>query len=168
MNTTVDIYGRIIFDPKNMTRKHRKQSCWKKVAIVDISGEWCNYYGWFLAKRGLTLNTPLRGAHVTFINDASIYINGDSQKEKYELWSKVKKVFHKKKVTFSVGLSPKTDGKHWWLRVTPDSCGELQAIRNILGMGQPNWEFHLTIGYANERNTIQSQYLKTLISNKLI
>ena len=168
MKTTIEVSGRLIFDPKDVTKKHHRQAKWKKVAIVDIQGDWCNYYGWFFAKKGLTLNPPLRGAHVTFINDSFKKITGETDYIKSLLWNKTKSLFQKKNVTFKIELSPKTDGKHWWFRVTPDSRGELQAIRDILGMGQPNWGFHMTIGYANERNITQSEYLKTLSFNGMI
>lgn len=162
MTTSVEAFGKIIFDPKNVTRKHKALSNKYKVAMVFLSGDWCSYYSWFLQKRGLTLNLPLRGAHVSFINDRTYKITGKSTESKLKLWLDVRKTFNHKKIKLSLELTPKSDGKHWWLRVAPDSRGELQAIRDILGIGQPEWGFHMTIGYANSRNKIQSEYLRTL------
>jgi hypothetical protein len=110
----------------------------------------------------------LRGAHISFINDAKKRIDAKNDKERQKLWNQVKKIFHRKEVKLILELDPKTDGKHWWLRVHPDSRGELQAIRDILGIGEPEHGFHMTIGYANERNLVQSDYLRTLSLNKFI
>ena len=66
------IKGILEFDPINVTKKHDNQSSWKKVAIVRFENDddtW-SYYAWFLKKRfNLNLNKPLRGTHLTIIND---------------------------------------------------------------------------------------------------
>ena len=65
-----EIKGKIVFDPINVTKKHNDQSTWKKVAIVKFDCDIYAYYSWFLQKRfNLFLNKPLRGTHLTFIND---------------------------------------------------------------------------------------------------
>ncbi len=65
-----EIKGKIVFDPINVTKKHNAQSAWKKVAIVKFDCDLYEYYSWFLKKRfNLFLNKPLRGTHLTFIND---------------------------------------------------------------------------------------------------
>ena len=167
MKTLVKCGGHIIFDPKDVTKKHHRQSIWKKTAMVDIRGDWSEYYAWFLQKKGLVLNPPLRKAHITFINDRFSEIKA---KDRQKLWTDVSKMFTGKYVEFDLDLQPLSDGKHWWLTIPPDSRGELQAIRNILGLGQYKYGFHMTIGYVNSRpeNQSHSNYLKTLFTNQYI
>ena len=77
MKTKVTYQGTIIFDPKNRTKKHEAQSSWKKLAMVDFGGDMCEYYAWLVKNRyGITLNSPLRGPHISFINDHIRDLNG--------------------------------------------------------------------------------------------
>ena len=77
MTRNLVIKGKIIFDPDNVTRKHNRQVDWKRVAMVKFDGEMAEYYAWFIERRyNLTLNRPLRGAHVTFVNDSIKEIRG--------------------------------------------------------------------------------------------
>lgn len=165
---TVKVSGNILFDPKEFTNKHQKQSDWKKVALIEIGGDIANYYSWFLSKKGLTLNQPLRGAHVTFINDRFAKIVGNTDEERQELWNQTSAMFNKTSVEFTLDINPYSNIEHWWLRVSQNSRSEIQAIRNILGLGEYFYGFHMTIGIANEKNKIQSRYLKTLCDTKFI
>ena len=71
MKEKITLTGRIGFEPEDKTNKHLLQSSWKKIAMVFIEGDICEYYAWFLQKRyNITLNKPIRGAHVSFINDS--------------------------------------------------------------------------------------------------
>ena len=71
LKNTITYRGKILFDPLDKTTKHKKQSTWKKVAIISFEGEIVEYYAWFLFKRyGLKLNKPIRKSHITFINDS--------------------------------------------------------------------------------------------------
>ena len=63
--------GRIEFEPENVTKKQNLQASWKHVAMVLFDGDITDYYAWFIKKRyNLILNKPLRGGHVSFINDS--------------------------------------------------------------------------------------------------
>lgn len=157
----VEVCGNIYFDPIRRTKKHIRQSN-KKVAMVLIDGDWSEYYAWFLKKKGLMLNPPLRGSHITFINDYSKKLVGETDYLKSLDWNRAKNLFQKKSVKLLLDVRPRTDGKHWWLRVDPSSRGELQAIRDLLGLDEYAWGFHMTLGYANEKNIKQSQYLRKL------
>jgi len=188
MKTTVRVSGYIYFDPEDVTNKHERQAKWKKMAMVmidkphNINSGWSKYYAWFFKKKGLILNPPLRGAHVTFIDDAFKLIKGEDNRAKAKLWERIKRKYNGKKVSFVLDLTPKTEKKikerhardengrlmynkrkkpimekyevykHWWLRVTPESRKELHGIRTELGLGDKKHGLHMTIGYANEAN----------------
>lgn len=151
------IIGKILFDPDNVTRKHNRQADWKRIAMVKFDGEITEYYAWFVERRyGLTLNRPLRGAHVTFVNDSIKEIRGGDKK-----WKEVKKKWNKKEIEVILNPDVRTNGEHWWIRI--DQTPELWQIREELGLDKPFWSFHMTIGYANERNIDQSEYILNLI-----
>lgn len=157
--------GIIEFEPENVTNKHLLQADWKKVAMVKFDGEIAEYYNWFLKKRfDLTLNKPLRGAHVTFINDNfhrdSILIG--TREEKENLWESVKLKWNNKPINVIINTDIHTNGKHWWLIVDHSYRDELHNIRDELGLGRPNFGLHLTLGHANERNLEYSQHLYQL------
>ena len=57
----IKLKGKILFDPVNLTKKHRLQADWKKVAYIQFEGDICEYYAWFINKRyDLQLNKPIR------------------------------------------------------------------------------------------------------------
>src|ERR1035438_6563809 len=119
--------GRILFEPENKTKKHDSQSSWKKMALVIIEGELTEYYSWFVQKRySLTLNKPLRGAHISFINDSVKDMSLDGQRSIVEvdaLWEEVKKKWDGKKIQVILDLDPRTDGRTWWLNIPHDERG---------------------------------------------
>lgn len=168
----ITIIGQIRFEPEDRTKKHREQSSWKKIAMVNFNGDVTEYYAWFVKKRfNLELNKPLRGAHISFINDSikDISKNGElSNKEVNLLWESVKKKWDGVKVPITLELTPRTDDKYWWLRVADESRHELQGIRSELGLGKPYWGLHLTIGYANEKNIFHSKYIHGLVKKGFI
>lgn len=144
---TVRLTGKILFDPEDKTNKHSKQASWKKIAMVIIGGDVCEYYSWFLKKRyNLKLQKPLRGAHVTFINDRLSDTNGK--------WDEVKKKWNGVEIEIVIDLNPKTDSSepnsdyHWWFNIPHENRGELQSIREELELGKPFFGLHMTIGRA--------------------
>ena len=159
--------GKIQFDIENVTKKHISQSNWKKTAIVTMSGDICDYYAWFIKKRfNLILNPPLRGPHITIINDRTSDMNNK--------WDEVKSKWAGKEINIYLYISPRTDSNdknssgHWWLNLPEEYRSELHSIRNELGLGRPYWGLHLTLGYANEKNMEHSKYIHRLIINNLI
>ena len=153
------ISGQILFNPDDKTKKHQKQNSWKRVAMVMFEGDITDYYAWFIRKRySIVLNRPLRKAHVTFINDREGDTNGK--------WEEVKKIWNGK--TVEVGLNPdvRTNADFWWLNVQPNDT--LDEIRHSLGLGDPYFSYHLTVGYPNEKNIDQSRYIHDLIKKSLI
>lgn len=140
------------------------------------------YYMWFIKKRyGLELSKPLRGAHVSIINDSIRDINGGkgSEEERQALWESVVKKYDGKKIDVTVDLDPLTQGEHWWFRVSYDHREEIMDIRNELGLGVPFYGLHMTIGLAvdkrpdegfidgavtaNRMNAEHSKYIHTLV-----
>lgn len=140
--------GKLDFFPDVITKKHDKQASWKRVAMIRTSCDVDDYYAWFLKKRfNLTLNPSIRGAHVTIIND----------KMDFDMFEEAAGIFHGKDIDFYVELEPRSNGEHWWLRV---HCPDGENIRQALGLSpQPYSPFHLTLGYANERNIAHSEYI---------
>lgn len=172
MNNRLILSGKIGFEPENKTKKHTIQSSWKKMAMVYIDGELTEYYSWFIARRyNLTLNKPLRGAHISFINDSikDLSVNETKTIEQIELdWEVVKTKWDKKIVPVVIDLNPRTDDRTWWFNIPHDERALLQGIRAELGLGKPYWGMHMTIGYANEKNIDHSMYIHRLIKQGLI
>lgn len=189
MNTmnTIRIKGRIVFDPKDKTKKHGKQSSWKKIAMIMFSGDICEYYSWFLTKRySINLNMPLRGPHVSFINDSINDIMkglNTSEKGAKMAWEALKKKWDGKEIEVVLNVSPESDGKHWWLMVPHKDRGLLYGIRNEVGMVKQEHGLHMTLGFAVDKydmdieqkgvkakrmNIAQSEYILKLIRDKFI
>lgn len=156
MNNSVNIKGKVIFDPDNKTRKHNRQADWKRVAMVMFEGDMAEYYAWFISKRyNITLNKPIRGAHVTFISDSVREINGGDVK-----WEEIRKKYDSTEIEVTLNLDARTNGEHWWLRT---SSKDFDNIRAELGLGQPYFNYHMTLGFTNERNIFHSEYIHGLI-----
>jgi hypothetical protein len=168
---TVSYIGKILFEPENKTKKHQAQASWKRVAMVVFEGEIAEYYAWFLKKRfNLELNKPLRGAHITFINDSIQDFNHrvGTFEEKEELWNKLKDKWDGKEITVTLNTRPFFDIKHWWLIVDHKFRDELHAIREEIGLGRPYFGLHMTIGLANEKNIAHSEYIHSLHEKRFI
>lgn len=168
----VKITGKIKFDPKDKTKKHESQNSWKKMAMVMIGGDESDYYSWFIKKRySLILNPPIRRSHISFINDSNKELtqNGNlSLEEANELWGRVKKKWDGVKIEIELRVDPRTDGRTWWLGLTDDSKTKLQSIRDELGLGKPYFGFHMSIGYANDKSIVHSEYIYDTIKRGTI
>jgi hypothetical protein len=147
-----EIVGKIEFDPINVTRKHDAQSTWKKVAIVkfDNDDDTYSYYSWFLKRRfNLILNKPLRGTHLTIIND----IVDD------KLYEMGRELFHGKEIKIQYDPSDIRSNKkgHWWLKAY---CGDAHNIRSVMGLDpSPYFGLHITIGLATHLQLENSKYI---------
>jgi len=176
MKETITLYGKIGFEPDNRTKKHDSQSSWKRMALVNLedehSYEITSYYSWFIRKRyNLVLNKPIRGGHISFINDSirDLSLNNTKTIEEIdETWDSVKTKWDGKTIPITLDLTPKTDDKHWWLTVSHEERELLHGIRAELGLGRPYWGLHMTIGYANEKFIEHSQYIHRLVKTGLI
>jgi len=172
MKDRITLSGKIGFEPENKTKKHNAQSSWKRMAMVHLDGDITEYYAWFIQKRyNLVLNKPLRGAHISFINDSikDLSLNGTKTMEEIDAtWNAVKTKWDKQTVPITLELSPRTDDKHWWLRVADESRHDLHVIRAELGLGKPFWGLHMSIGRAEHRHYEHSQYIHSLIKQGFI
>ena len=163
MENIINIKGKIIFDPADKTNKHNNQSHWKKIAMVVFESDICEYYSWLLKKRyKIQLNKPLRGPHISFINDSindiknGLFINEEEVKER---WNYVKKIWNNKEIDVLLDVDMRTDSTHWWLKYSEKNNNILQAIRLQLGLNKPYYGLHMSVGYANDKNIEQSKYI---------
>jgi hypothetical protein len=149
----IKVTGILEFAPENKTRKHDSQASWKRVAMIIVPDELTSYYAWFVKKRyNLELNKPLRGTHLTIIND--------SEREA-PMFEEARKLYDGKEVSFYIDPSTRTNGEHWWLRAY---CPEGEAIREACGLRRESYfPFHMTIGYANEKVLSHSRYIHECI-----
>lgn len=177
MKTTFKIKGKIVFDPPDITSKHKNQGEWKKVAYVEFGGDIKKYYRWFINKRyTIPLGEPIRKAHITFINDSHRDM-GEGVKD----WDVVKRKWNGKYIDVVLSVDVRGDGINWWLVVPEEHRTELHAIRAELNLGRPYFGLHMTIGVARDahdkdenpqhntlrvvrRNEEHSRYIHNLLS----
>jgi hypothetical protein len=193
VSNEIKLTGKILFDPEDVTNKHVNQSSWKKIAMVLFEGDVCEYYAWFIKKRfNLNLHKPVRGAHISFINDSMRDLSQGELISDDEInirWSLLKKKWDGKSIEVCLSLVPNTDSLesddcHWWLIVPHDKREELQGIRNEIGLGKPFFGLHMTIGRAvdsvddskfeqgvmkaKEMSVEHSKYIHSLMKNNFI
>ena len=172
MNNRITLTGKIEFEPEDKTKKHANQASWKKIAMVMVDGDICEYYNWFIKRRyNLVLNKPLRGAHISFINDSmkDLTQNGEkSLEEALNAWETTKNKWDGETIQIVLNLDPITDGRAWWFNVPHNERELLQSIRTELGLDKPFFGMHMSIGYANEKNIDHSTYIHDLIKKDFI
>ena len=168
----IKLNGKIVFEPPNITTKHRNQSSWKKVAFVEFDGDICEYYAWFIQRRyNIIFNKPLRKAHISFINDSikDLRLNDTRTIEEVEiLWNTVKEKWNGKEIDVVLDVDVRSNGDYWWLRVPHELNITLTDIRNELGLGNPYFNYHLTIGYPHPYREEHSKYIVEGIKNGFI
>ena len=168
----IKIFGKIYFEPDNLTKKHNNQSSWKRIAIMMVDGEIDSYYRWFIKKRfNLKLNHPQRGPHVSFINESLKDLSKNNMLTQTEIdikWLEVKNKWDKKVVDVELDLSIKTNGDYWWFNFIDNENNSLQDIRNELGLSKPFYGLHMTIGYPPMGICLEhSHYINNLIKKYL-
>jgi len=173
MKERITLTGKIGFEPEDKTKKHKNQASWKKMAMVFLDGDICEYYAWFIMRRyNLPLNKPLRGAHISFINDSmrDLTQNGKiSKQEVLNKWEEVKDKWNGKEIEIVLDLNPNTNGTHWWFNIPHEERDNIQAIRDELGLGRPFFGMHMSIGYARPGIMEEhSKYIHELIKKGFI
>ena len=171
MENLIKYKGIIHFDPIDVTKKHMKQANWKRMALVLIDGELCEYYAWFIKKRySIELNKPLRGAHVSLINDSiNDMLKGlkCTEQEAEVVWNSVKNKYDGKEIEITLNVDVRSSVEHWYLNV--ENTELLQNIRTDFGLTPiPFYKFHMSIGYANNKNIDQSKYIIECIKKGII
>lgn len=95
--------------------------------------------------------------------------NGVLSAEEVEIkWEEVKKKWDGKEIEIVLDLDPRTNSEHWWLNIPHEERGELQSIRDELGLDRPYFGMHMSLGYANEKNIHHSRYIHDLIKKGFI
>lgn len=79
-----------------------------------------------------------------------------------------KKKYNSEEIEITLDLDARTNGEHWWLRVLHSDNENLLNIRKELGLSDPFYPLHLSIGYANEKMIEHSEYIHSLIKNGYI
>jgi hypothetical protein len=147
MSNWLKTYGKVIFDVDNLTKKHQNQSSWKSHVIAFIKDDLDSYYRWFLKKKyNIDLIKPIRGSHFTIVNDKTDEIKN---------WDKIKKEYNEKSIEIWYNVDVRSNTKHWWLKAFSKDA---DIIRNKLGLSQPFYSPHITIGLTNKRNIQASNY----------
>ena len=161
-----EIKGKIQFDPKDITKKHKLQSAWKRNVLIvfDENDETIRYYKYLLEERfgfripatdvfkfNGRLNDPLRGIHVTMINDI---VDND-------IYLQSKELFDGKEITIKYDPTlircNRKDDKMWWhIKVYSD---DITNIRTIMGLGDPYTSAHITIGTVNPKFLDHAEYI---------
>jgi hypothetical protein len=161
-----EVKGILEFDPVDVSKKHAQQSTWKKVAMVRFpkEDETFSYYKWLLEQRfGVRipdtnvfewkgrLNDPVRGTHVTAINE----IIDD------EIYLQAKEIFDGKEVSITydptlIRCNKKGDKMWWHMKVYSD---DIMNIRTAMGLGAPYHSLHLTIGLVNPKFIDHSEWI---------
>jgi len=143
--------GILDFNPHDVSRKHKNQASWKRVAMIKTNCDIAAYYSnWLKIRFNLTLNQPLRGTHISFISD----------RMDKDIFEQASKIFNGKEITFYYENYPRSNGSHWWLRVYSKDA---EDIRESMGLSRvPYFSFHLTLGLANEKNIKHSEYILRL------
>lgn len=114
----IKIKGEIEFSPEDITKKHKSQSDWKRVALIKTDCDLDRYYAWFLKKRfNLELNKNLRGTHITFISD----------RLDKDIFEEGKKLFHGKLIDFYIDPEPM------------DYTGGLESMHQMLKKSEKLW-----------------------------
>lgn len=119
--------GRLIYGPS------AKGVCDPTWVILECDREIVEYYTWFLRKKGVKLEFPMWGSHVSVIRGEIKNL------EDYEQWGEQAEEV----ISFQYG-DLVTNGTHWWLEA---QSKELEHIRlNLQLPSRPSSGFHLTIG----------------------
>ena len=152
---TIKSHGIITFDPESIKDPSGKmfKPWWM---IIKVDGDIVEYYSWWLEKRfGIKLQRPAWGAHISVIRN-----------EESPVWDKFKEKLNNKEIIFEYIPEPRSNGKHWWLKVTSD---EILKIREDMGyLEDMKFAPHLTIGMPTPKTLDQSYYIWELYKKNLL
>jgi hypothetical protein len=119
--------GKVVYAPS------AKGVCDPTWVILECDKAIVEYYTWFLLKRGIRLEFPMWGSHLSVVRGEL------EEKTQNANWGYRAGDL----VTFTYG-DLVTNGKHWWLEV---HSLELEELRSRLGITPHPWAgFHITLG----------------------
>ena len=158
--------GKLVFDVDDLTNKHRQQSTWKKHVIAFIDNpDFCDYYAWFISQKyDLRFTKPIRGTHLTLVNDRL----SDFKNASEETYQESKEKYDGTEIDIRDSLNPKTDGTHWWFKSRTDMG---VRIREEMGISlKPYFGYHITIGRISGKSweIEQGKYIHKLIERGFI
>jgi len=133
----VEYSGKIIFDPKALADPSGKMfKPWWVIVHLGKDNDFGLFYSWLYERQhGIILQRPAFGPHISVVRGEEI------EKDK---WESFKSLYHQKDLKFIYEATPRTNGKHVWLRVR---CSELNDLREQMGYKREGvWGFHLTLG----------------------
>jgi hypothetical protein len=156
--------GTIVFDIDNFTKKHLKQSSWKRMAFVMLeNSDILEYYRWFIYKRyNLKLNKPLRDAHISFINDSiNDIMNGLNCSEEIaeQKYNEFKVKYNNKQFNIYLDVDARANKDFWWLNIPEEYRIELHNIRKEIGLNRPYFGLHMTIGTVKPLDYNHNNYI---------
>ena len=157
--------GIMTFDPVNRTKKQNKQGSWKRTAMIIVNDDTYQYYQWLIERRypfiqgvlgeSKWLNPPLRGTHVTIINDM---VGRDFSEEGY---NRVKEKYDGQEVYFFFdpveGI--RNNGEHIYFKV---ECPMGMEIRKEAGLGDPYFGLHITIGLVPSESKVKREHMESV------
>lgn len=151
--------GKIKFDPKAIRDPSSKMFKPNWVIVTLEENDIVEYYSWFLEKEyGIRLQRPAFGPHISLIRGEPI--NED-------LWKIGKGKWDGHEVEFQYISPPRTNGKHWWLRIFDET--ELERIRTDIGYDKKGmWVLHLTVGTPVPRHLERSYKVWNLFKKGLL
>lgn len=136
-----------------------------------FDGDIAEYYAWFIERRyNVKLNKPLRGAHISFINDSmrdlKEGLKTDDEKFVNEMWDKLVKKWNGKEIEICLDTDVRSDGEHWWLVIPHSERALLHSIRAEIGLGRPFFGLHMSVGYATGLRLEHSKYIVKLATER--
>jgi len=140
------------YDPQALTGNSDKMfKPWWLIGFVG--GEVAEYYAWFLRKRtGIVLQRPAWGSHVSIVR-------GEAPPCNTEAWKR----HDGQSIELEFDPSIRTNGAHWWLKVT---CDSMLDIREELGLSRTHdFSLHLTLGRPTPLCQDASNYYHEFFTN---
>tara|TARA_R110000772_G_scaffold2410_2_gene8467 strand:- start:76856 stop:77371 length:516 start_codon:yes stop_codon:yes gene_type:complete len=161
MNKNIIIAKGILqFDPINRTKKHDRQGSWKKTAMILLNDDTCEYYRYLIQRKYQLiqgrksnvnwLNPPLRGTHVTIINDRT---------DDIDTWKKLKEKYDNTEIYFFYNIEDglRNNGSHIYYKV---DCPMGDLIREEGNLGDPYFGYHLTIGQVPDDSIPRKEHIE--------
>lgn len=148
------VRSKLNFSPKNISKKQISQSSWKCYAFAELDDDSDAYYRWLIKRKtGLELMHPIRGPHISVIND----------KMDKAIFEKYASEYKDTELEFTITDKIRSNIYEWWVRVESDDA---MKLRSAFGLGEPYFNLHLTIGIVKESEIPKSDYFVSELMRK--